>query len=375
MLQKCLVYSNIVTYLDTKFSPKPTLDYPFKKGWAPEPSKPFEVASGVFWLRMPIPMSLDHINLWLLKDNDDWVIVDSGVDHESCKAVWNTVFDGFLLGQNITKIIVTHFHLDHIGLASWLAIKCQCPIYMTKGEFDLYHEIVTRDEKVNKETVRSYFHSLGFEDKTRESIVEFFKTETKPKEARVQPEQVEFIAEGEVFSIDGKDWEVVVGNGHSPEHACLFNRKADLLISGDQSLPRISSNVSVFPGSKVADPLGDWITSCEKLRDLIPSSTLILPSHQEPFKRNPDRMQQMINDHHAQLNRLRLSLDEPKNAIGARKEMFQRELDPVQKVLATGETMAHLRYLIVRCEVVSEADKDGVIWFSNSAKKSQLKAR
>ena len=126
--------------------PEVALDYPFERSWAPEPGKPFEVAPDVFWLRMPIPISLDHINLWLLKDGDGWVIVDSGVDDSSCKAVWETVFATFCSVEQVNKIIVTHFHMDHIGLASWLALKCDCDVYMTQGEFDRYHSIVTRDE-------------------------------------------------------------------------------------------------------------------------------------------------------------------------------------------------------------------------------------
>ena len=356
-----------MTHLSKTLALKPELEYPFKRGWAPQPAKPFEVSDGVFWLRMPIPISLDHINLWLLKDGDGWVIVDSGVDHESCKAVWNTVFDEFLAEEQVNKVIVTHFHMDHIGLASWLALRCSCPIYMTRGEFGHYHEIISRDNDRNNDTVLKFFHSLGFDGRTRDAIAEFFKNDDKPQEARVQPEQISYLQEGDQLAIGGKQWEVITGNGHSPEHACLFNRGDDVLISGDQSLPRISSNVSVYPGSGVIDPLGDWIASCEKLKELIPATTLVLPAHQEPFKRNPERMQYMIDDHYAQLIKLKSFLSDKMTALDARRRLFNRELDYVQMVLATGETMAHLRYLTQRNEVVEEADDDGVLWFQATA--------
>jgi len=352
---------------NTEFSPRPALEYPFEQKWAPAAGKPFEVSEGVYWLRMPIPISLDHINLWLLKDGEGWVIVDSGVDDESCKAVWETVFREFCAPEEVNRIVITHFHMDHIGLASWLALRCDCPIYMTHGEYALYHDIITRDEVSTAEMVRGFFHSLGFDSAAQDAIVPFFKTDEKPREARVQPEQVQYIQEGDTLKIGGKSWQVITGNGHSPEHACLFNQHDDVLISGDQSLPRISSNVSVFPGSDVVDPLGDWVASCEKLRDVIPDTTLVLPAHQEPFKRNPARMQQMIDDHHAQLNRLRSVLGQPMNAIEARKQLFNRQLDPMQKVLATGETMAHLRYLTQRNEVSERVDEDGVRWFTTVA--------
>ncbi len=364
----------VVTVSNTEFinaepAAKPDLEYPFNRDWAPDAGVPFEVADGVFWLRMPIPISLDHINLWLLQDKpsddgeDRWVIIDSGVDDDACKAVWETVFSNFCRPEQVTRIIVTHYHMDHIGLASWLALRCDCPILMTAGEFRHYHNIITRDQDRNTEVVRSYFHSLGFDAKTRDAIVAFFKNDDKPKEARVQPEQVTLIVEGQALTIGNRTWHVVTGNGHSPEHACLYNRADDLLISGDQSLPRISSNVSVFPGSDIEDPLGNWIASCEKLRDLIPASALILPAHQEPFRNNPARMQHLIDDHQAQLNRLRKSLNTEITPIEARKVLFDRQLDQVQKVLATGETMAHLRYLTVRGEASETLDEKGVAKF------------
>ncbi len=352
-----------MTFHDIEFSAKPELEYPFKRGWAPEHGKPFEVSEGVFWLRMPIPFSLDHINLWLLRDGDGWTIVDSGVDQESCKAVWDIVFDEFCSPDQIKRIVITHFHMDHIGLASWLALKCDCPIYMTRGEFEHYHRVTTRTEAESRETALPYYRSLGFDEKTCEAILRFFKADDKPKEARVQPEQVTYIKPDDVLEINSKHWKIVCGNGHSPEHACLYNESDKVLISGDQSLPRISSNVSLYPGNDVQDPLGDWLSSCEMLRDLIPSNTLVLPSHQEPFRRNPARMQQMIDDHHEQLNLLRASLQKPLNAAGVRRIMFDRELDQTQKVLATGETMAHLRYLTERAEVSETLDQNSVAWF------------
>ncbi len=349
--------------LENKPIVKPALQYPFERGWAPEAGDPFQVSDGVFWLRMPIPISLDHINLWLLKDGDGWVIVDSGVDHKSCKAVWDQVFKTFLTEEQVNRVIITHFHMDHIGLASWLALRCDCPVQMTQGEFEHYHEIVTRDDGKSSEMFKAYFHSLGFDAKDRDVLVEFFKNDKKPEESRVQPSQVEYLKEGQVLTIGDKQWEVVTGNGHSPEHACLFNRADDVLISGDQSLPRISSNVSVFPGSKVIDPLSDWIRSCEKLRDIVPQTTLVLPAHQEPFKHNPDRMQHMIDEHYQQLAELKAHLDKKMTAIDARRCMFNRKLDQVQKVLATGETMAHLRYLTQRGEVIEQVDEVGLTWF------------
>jgi glyoxylase-like metal-dependent hydrolase (beta-lactamase superfamily II) len=184
--------------------------------------------------------------------------------------------------------------------------------------------------------------------------------EDKPVEARVQPHMCEFIVDGDVINVDGRDWQVVSGNGHSPEHSCLFNTELNVLISGDQSIPRISSNVSVYPSNRHEDPLGDWINSCQKLLKLIPNDTLILPSHQEPFCNNKARMQQLIDDHYTDLNRLRLAIDAPISPVEARAIMFDRELSLMDILLATGETLAHLNYLIHRNELDMSYDSHGV---------------
>ncbi len=340
------------------------LTYPFGKRWSPEIGQPFEVAKGVYWLRMPLPMSLDHINLWLLKDGERWVIVDTGVDSEECKSVWESVFDSFLDPQKVSKVIVTHFHLDHIGLASWLARRCDCPIHMTQGELDYYRNMIDRDQRQADSKAKQFFVSLGFPERESEKIVSFFSTEEKPTEARVQRDQVLHISEGTLIKIGDRTWRVVTGCGHSPEHACLYSEEDKLLISGDQSLPRISSNVSVFPGNSNLDPLRDWLRSCEKLKQAIPPSALVLPAHQEPFHNNPLRMQQLIDDHLEQLEKLRDKVDSPVSALQASRILFDRELKPADVVLATGETMAHLRYLENEGELVVSRDTEGVQRFS-----------
>ena len=330
------------------------LDYPFGKRWSPEPGKPFEVADGVYWLRMPLPIALDHINLWLLKDDDGmWTIVDTGYDDQSCKDVWEEVFASFCSPENIKQIIITHFHPDHIGLAAWLANRCNVPILISKGEFDHYTEIVNRDADAFAKTVLTFAGDIGFNEQVAHVYASFFGQSKKSPDARVQKEQCIFIKEGDGIKIADRLWCAVAGNGHSPEHICLFNEDLNTLISGDQAIARISSNVSVYPSDPTANPLKDWLESCVKLRDQITADALILASHQEPFKGIKARMQKMIDDHHADLELLRQALVHEMSAVQARKILFNRELDPIQTVLATGETLSHLNYLIDRGYITS----------------------
>jgi glyoxylase-like metal-dependent hydrolase (beta-lactamase superfamily II) len=348
-----------VTHLNIDPAPRPSLTYPFNRGFSPEPGKPFEVSPGVFWLRVPLPISLDHINLWLLKDGDQWVIVDSGFDDAVCLETWETVFDEFLEPELVSRIIITHYHPDHIGLASWLAHRCHCKVHITRGEFDRYRTIVDRATSDSSGEIKTFLQQMGFSDRLQKIYQEFFKVDEKPPEARVQEHDCVFIKADDELLIGNKQWRVIVGNGHSPEHACLYCEELGLMISGDQALPRISSNISVYYSNRDQNPLADWLESCARLRDTVPSSTLILPAHQEPFIGIALRMQQLLDDHAAQLNKLRLRLTQPMTAAEAHQLVFERELSDVEILLATGETLAHLNYLIARDEVVSHSSDDG----------------
>ena len=348
----------------TEFAPRPDLKYPFERGWHPESGEPFEVAPGVFWLHVPMPISLDHINLWLLRDGDGWVIVDSGLDSPGCKEVWEKVFTGFLQDAPVKRIIVTHFHPDHIGLAAWLAHHFECKIWITEGEFRHYNAIIRSDKKTHAKKAAQFVAEIGFEDDVGARYANFFSVDDRPEITRVQESMCVFIKDGDELSIGDYSWRIVMGNGHSPEHACLYCEQLSTLISGDQALPRISSIVSVYIINRHEDPLGDWLDSCARLRDKIPKETLILPSHQEPFYGLDLRMQQLIDDHHAQLNRLRLRMSAPTTADQARRVLFDRELSDANILFATGETLAHINYLLHRGELDKSEMPDQVIKYN-----------
>ena len=350
--------------LSTEFSPIPDLNYPFGDRWHAPIAEPYQVSDGIYWLRMPLPIALDHINLWLLRDHDGWTIVDTGFDAPVCKQTWEQVFADFLSDQIINRIIVTHFHPDHIGLAAWLAEKLDVKIWMTRGEFDFYRTHVDRDREQYSKSVEGFVVELGLSSADQQSYLDFVNTGADPNTIRVAEEHCEFIADGDQIEIDGKSWQVVMGNGHSPEHACLYQADQGVLISGDQALPRISSNISVFFVNKDEDPLNDWLTSCEKLKTNIPSDTLVLPSHQEPFIGIDQRMSQLIADHIAQLNVLRNHANQSFTCAEACQLLYKRELNGYIYIFAISETLAHINYLVCNGELKQQKDDKGAIVYS-----------
>ncbi len=302
-----------------------------------------EVAPGIFWTRMPLPFSLDHINLWVLDGGDHWAIVDTGFPSDTNKALWRGLFEGPLAGKPVGRVIVTHYHPDHIGLAAWIAAKWQIPIDISRGEF-LTARSLTLDiaERTPEEALR-FYAAAGWPHADLEALRNSAWGRFSMAVHRL-PVGYRRLKAGDELSIGNRRWTLVVGSGHSPEHICLFDADRHILISGDQVLPRITSNVSVYPTEPDADPLGEWLDSIERLKGL-PADTLVLPAHNEPFTGLHVRLDQLAADHHAKLSALRDFCARPVSAHECFATIFGKPIRPDELQMATGEAIAHLHWL------------------------------
>lgn len=316
-----------------------------------------QVADGIFWLRMPIPFSLDHINLWVLDAGDHWAVVDTGFPSAAAKAFWRDLFEGPLAGKPVGRVIVTHYHPDHIGLAGWLCTRWQLPLEISRGEFLLARVLTLDTAATPPADVVAFYAAQGWP----EAAVERLKASEWGRFGRGVhrlPTGYRRLRAGDRLTIGGRHWDVVVGSGHSPEHVCLHDVAGGLLISGDQVLPRITSNVSVYPTEPCADPLGDWLDSIARLKTL-PESTLVLPAHNEPFCGLHTRLDQLAADHNRKLEALLDACSEPLSAHDSFATLFRRGIAEDEIQMATGEALAHLRWLHRRGQVEAETC-DGV---------------
>lgn len=338
------------------------LTYRFGRS-GPEPGTIKPVADGVGWTRLPVPGSLNHINIWILDDGDGIAIVDTGLKIAPAKEAWNDLFAGPLRGRKVNRVICTHFHPDHIGLAGWLTHKHGVRLWMSRGEW-LFARMLTADIRDSPPPeALAYLRLAGWD----EARIEAEAAKGWGRFASVvSPVPVAYvrIQEGDRLRIGDRAWRVVIGSGHSPEHACLLDEEARLLIAGDQVLPRITSNVSLSLSEPEANPLGEWLASIARLRAL-PADLLVLPSHGEPFTGLHARLDALAEGHHDRLDALHAHLAEPRRAVDCFMILFGRKVEDGSFGLATGEALAHLRWLEVAGRATREI-RDGVAWFSQA---------
>jgi len=343
--------------------PRPTdpLRYPIAE--PPAPGTVTAVAPGVFWLRMPLPFVLNHINLWLLEDGEGWTIIDCGFSTDEARGCWEKIFGQYLNGKPVTRVIVTHFHPDHIGLCDWLCQKHGVMPWMTKAEYLQAHLVHNRMGGIEPELVRDLMMRHGL-DNERMKWIEA-REHLYPQGVPTVPRAHRRMRDNEVITIGANQWRVVVGHGHSPEHASLYCEALGLFIAGDMLLPRISTNVSVWPAEPDADPVGDFLFSLTRYAALAApaANTLVLPSHGLPFRGLHTRVTALHEHHRVRLDRVTAACVTPQRAVDVLPVLFDRNFDDHHLLFAMGEGIAHLNYLMHRGVLRRTVDGNGHFQF------------
>lgn len=339
---------------------KPTLDYPFE---TPRPGGWLEVRPGVLWLRMPMPIALDHINLWAVRDGDGWALFDTGMRNEESLQTWRRWWAELPGPHRLTRVFVTHMHPDHVGLAGWLTRKFGVRLWMSRLEYLTCRVLCSDSGRDAPAEGVAFYRRAGWSEAALETYQARFGN--FGKHIHALPDNYRRVTDGERIVIGDHEWEVVVGSGHSPEHACFHCPALNLLISGDQVLPRISSNVSVYPSEPDADPMRDWLDSLALLRRRIPDDVLVLPAHNDAFRGLHARLDYLAASQARTLDRLLERLTAaPCTAVDTFSTLFGRaigEADVNLLSMATGEAMACLNHLLHRGLIVGAEDAQGVM--------------
>lgn len=327
---------------------------------APTESQAVKIAPGILWLRLPLPLALDHVNVYALDDGDGWTIVDTGMDSKRTKAIWQGLIAGPLAGNPIRRLIVTHHHPDHIGLAGWF--QAQGVELITTRTAWLYARMLTLDEQREHAPESLLFQTrAGVDRPTLEA-----RARERPFNFRdvVAPMPLGFtrIGEGDILLAGGRRWLVRLGQGHAPDHATLWSLDDPLILGGDQFLATITPNIGVYPTEPEADPLTEWLASCRAFLPLA-GDHLVLPGHKLPFTGLGTRLPQMIASHETALERLIAHLATPAPAVDCFPALYRRQIGPAEFGLALAEAVAHLNCLLAQGRVTRLSSAEGAwLW-------------
>ncbi|MDP5305906.1 MBL fold metallo-hydrolase [Paracoccus spongiarum] len=319
------------------------------------------LAEGVLWMRLPLPMALDHVNVYALREGDGWTLVDTGFDTARARSIWQTLRAGPLQGLPIRRVIGTHHHPDHIGLAGWFIETDGAELAMSRTAWLTARMLQLDHQPRPTPQALHFWRQAGMPaDMLARRAAE--RPYNSADVVHPLPPGFTRIREGDETRFGGRRWRVAMGDGHAPRHLTFWSRDDDLVIGGDQLLPSISPNLGVYPTEPEADPVGEWLESCARMAALAEPRHLVLPGHKLPFTGLPLRLRQLIDNHHGALARIEAALAEtPRSAVGCFDILFKRRIAAMEFGLALVEAVAHINHLRRKGRIRAVGESDGAI--------------
>ena len=335
----------------------PAAELVFPRPTPPQPGGIFEIAPGVLWLRLALPFQLDHVNIYLIADGPGWAVLDTGVADLRTRTVWESV-----LAENsrkLTRLIITHYHPDHVGLAGWLTERFGLELSMSQTEYLFCQNMRHNPAALGAAAHREFYRQRGLDAAAIDSIMGRGHSYTKLT-TELPPAYRRLIA-GEHLRLGGREFEILTGGGHAPEQVMLLNRNEGIFFVADQVLARISPNIGVWPWEPLANPLGDYLRSLADLRRQVPDDVLVLPAHNLPFYGLHQRLADLERHHALRCAEIAAACaDAPRTVAEVLPVLFPRALDAHQTGFAFGEVLAHVNYMVHRGELAIETDASGM---------------
>jgi glyoxylase-like metal-dependent hydrolase (beta-lactamase superfamily II) len=332
------------------------LTYPIAQ--PPAPGSLTEIAEGVQWLRLPLPYRLDHVNIYLIEDGPGWAVLDTGLGTDACRAAWDAILAGPLAGRPLTRMIVTHYHPDHVGLAGWLSRRFGLALSMPRPEYLFSLALQYAPGDLGAETYRTFYQRHGLSPALTELVLQ--RGHEYLRRTTGVPTTYHRIQHGDTLRIGGRQMQVLTGGGHALEQAMLYRKQEALFFAADQVIARISPNVSVHAMEPDLDALGIYLRSLAALRQAVAGDALVLPGHGLPFYGLHERIAELMA-HHAQrcLAIAEACRNRPLSVAEIVPHVFHRDLDEHQTSFAFGEVLAHVNHMLVQGELALETDADG----------------
>ena len=324
------------------------LVYPVEE--PPAPGEVIEMAPGILWARVPLPFRLDHINIYLIDDGDGWAILDTGIGNEATRALWAAMAEGALAGRAFTRLIVTHHHPDHIGLAGWLCERFDLPLLTSETSYLLCQNVSLSPGALDAKPYREFYLRHGLEAASTQRVAT--QGHAYLKMVSGLPPTFERLVAGDTLRIGGRSFEVLTGNGHAPEQVMLYCAADNVFLAADQVLAKITPNISVWAVNPNGDPLDRYLRSLRDITQCIPADALVLPGHQLPFRGLHARADELALHHEKRCALIaQACLEAPCSVAELVPVLFTRQLDPHQMSFAFSETLAHVNFMLRRGEL------------------------
>jgi glyoxylase-like metal-dependent hydrolase (beta-lactamase superfamily II) len=334
-----------------------SLIFPFPE--PPAAGESIEIAEGILWVRIPLPFQLNHVNVYLIDDGEGWAVLDTGIANDATRASWEALLPGPLAGRRLTRLIVTHYHPDHIGLAGWLAERYDLPLLTTQTTYLQCLNISLRPGALDAKVYRDFYLRNGLDAQTTAIVTT--QGHNYLKMVSPLPPTFQRITAGRVLKIGGRRFSVLTGDGHAPEQAMLYCPEEKIFFAADQVLEKISPNVSVWAVEPQGDPLGLYLRSLQMLAAELPEDTLVLPGHHRPFRGLYQRIAELNAHHEKRCAAIAAACkSEPKSASELLPVMFNRALNPHEMSFAFSEVLAHMNYMLAEGLLIWAEPSNGI---------------
>ena len=340
---------------------KEVINFPYLT--PPKPGTVKEIRDGIFWAQMPLPMLIDHVNVYILEGANELTIVDTGLNFENCRSAWLNIIKNNFSTKPITKVVITHHHPDHIGLLGWFCQNFGVEVYASRTSWLLARMLfLDKQNKVSNQAkefwVKAGMHKQIFEERCNTPPFNFSDVVSE------FPVGFNSLKQGDEIYLSDKKWRIEIGNGHAPDHVVLWGVDLPIVFSGDQVIPGISSNLGVYPTEPLLDTVGAWLNSCDRLLKISERGHFVLPGHKLPFYGLSVRLRQLIDNHLSALNRIEKKLTQGSfTAVDLFEPIFKKEINKNEYGLALAEAVGHVNYFRERnCLEVSQRD-DGALLF------------
>jgi len=331
----------------------------FPHAHPPAPGELITIADGICWFRLPLPYRLDHVNIYLIRDDDGWTVLDTGLGTDACRTTWGSILSGPLAGQRLTSMVVTHFHPDHVGLAGWLTKRFDLPLSMPRPEYLYSLALQYAPGDLGADMHRPFYRRHGLSPDVTEAVLgrghEYLRQTTGV------PTTYHRIQHGDTLHVGTRAFRVITGGGHALEQAMLYRAEDKLFFAADQVIARISPNVSVHAMEPDLDALGIYLRSLSGLRDSVGDDVLVLPGHGLPFYGLHTRIAELLEHHTERCGAIAQACRQQALSVAELvPHVFHRVLDEHQTGFAFGEVLAHVNHMLVQHQLALRTGADGI---------------